>query len=69
MMDQNVRTIYRYGSQTHDENEIRLMIKFAARNADAIEAYILKHHDYDVPEWIVIRPENVNSRYLAWATE
>ncbi|TVP80370.1 MAG: divalent-cation tolerance protein CutA [Puniceicoccaceae bacterium] len=68
MIDKEVRSIYAYAGVIHDEYELRLIIKFAARNAEKVEAYLIAHHDYDVPEWIVLRPEHVSQKYLKWAT-
>lgn len=67
-IDHNVRAIYRYEGEIHDQSEIRLMIKFAARKADAVESFIKANHPYEVPEWIVLRPESVGQKYLDWAT-
>jgi periplasmic divalent cation tolerance protein len=67
-IDPNVRSIYRYEGEVQDHSEIRLMVKFPARNGDALEAFIKANHGYDVPEWIVLRPEHVSQKYLDWAT-
>lgn len=67
-IDPNVRSVYRYKGEVHDQPEIRLMVKFAARNAVAIESFIKANHPYEIPEWIVIRPESVCQKYLDWAT-
>lgn len=67
-IDHNVRSIYRYKGEIQDHSEIRLIVKFPARNAAALEAFILANHAYEVPEWIVLRPESVSQKYLDWAT-
>jgi periplasmic divalent cation tolerance protein len=67
-IDHNVRSVYLYKGEVHDQSEIRLMVKFAARNAHAIESFIKANHPYEIPEWIVIRPESVCQKYLDWAT-
>ena len=67
-LDQNVRSIYRYQGEIQETSEIRLMVKFPERNADAIESFIKANHPYAIPEWIVIRPESVCQKYLEWAT-
>lgn len=68
-IDHNVRSVYRYKGEVQDQSEIRLMVKFPARNADAIESFIKANHPYETPEWIVLRPESVCQKYLEWATE
>ena len=67
-IDLNVRSVYRYNGEINDHSEIRLMVKFAVRNAAAIESFIKANHPYEVPEWIVLRPEYVGQKYLEWAT-
>jgi len=67
-IDPNVRSIYRWKGEIENHSEIRLMIKFPARNADAIQAFIHANHGYELPEWIVLRPEHVSPKYLAWVT-
>ena len=67
-IDANVRSIYRYKGEILDHSEIRLMVKFPARNADALQAFIQANHAYEIPEWIVLRPESVCQKYLEWAT-
>jgi periplasmic divalent cation tolerance protein len=67
-IDANVRAIYMYQGELQDHSEIRLMIKFPLRKAEALQAFIMANHAYEVPEWIVIRPESVCQKYLEWAT-
>ncbi len=67
-IDPNVRSIYRWKGEIQDHSEIRLMVKFPARNAEALEAFIKANHAYEVPEWIVLRPESVCQKYLEWVT-
>jgi periplasmic divalent cation tolerance protein len=67
-IDVNVRSLYRWKGQIEDHSEIRIMIKFPSRNAEAIEAFILANHGYEVPEWIVLRPEYVSHKYFEWVT-
>jgi len=66
-IDADVRSLYLWKGKIEDESEIRVMIKFPSRNAKSIEAYILANHSYEVPEWIVLRPEHVSQKYLEWA--
>lgn len=66
-IDPNVRSIYKYDGEIQDHSEIRLMVKFPARNAEALESFIKANHAYEVPEWIVLRPEHVSQKYLDWA--
>tara|TARA_R110002111_G_scaffold11921_1_gene36158 strand:+ start:333 stop:644 length:312 start_codon:yes stop_codon:yes gene_type:complete len=67
-IDANVRSIYKWQGELQDHSEIRLMVKFPARNSEAIEAFIKANHPYEVPEWIILRPEHVYQKYLDWIT-
>jgi periplasmic divalent cation tolerance protein len=67
-IDANVRSIYMFEGELQDHSEIRLMIKFPLRKAEALQSFIMANHAYEVPEWIVIRPESVCQKYLDWAT-
>lgn len=67
-IEPSIRSVYRWEGEVQDQSEVRLMIKFPARQAEALAAYIHANHGYDVPEWIVIRPEFVSPKYLDWAT-
>lgn len=62
-----VRSIYRHDGALHHDSELRLCIKFTASKMAAIEAYIHANHPYEIPEWIVFKPEHVDPKYLLWA--
>ncbi len=68
-IDPNVRAVYRFKGELHDHSEIRLMVKFASSKGQAIESFIKANHPYEIPEWIVLRPESVCQKYLDWVTE
>ena len=66
-IDPGVQSVYRWDGVVQSEREWRLMIKFSAAHSDELLAYIEANHPYDVPEWIVVRAEQVASGYLRWA--
>ena len=47
--------------------EFRLCFKFLPDQLAALEAHVLMHHTYAVPEWLVVRAEHVGEKYLSWA--
>ena len=66
-IDGPIRSVYRWNGAVSEDSEWRLLIKFLSSQSQTIEAKLKSLHPYDVPEWIVIRPEQVSEDYLAWA--
>jgi periplasmic divalent cation tolerance protein len=66
-IDAGVESVYRWEGKVQSECEWRLMVKFAAERSSELLAYIEANHPYDVPEWVVVRAEEVAPKYLKWA--
>jgi periplasmic divalent cation tolerance protein len=66
-IDAGVESVYRWEGKVQSEREWRLMVKFAAARRSEVLAYIEANHPYDVPEWVVVRSEQVAPAYLKWA--
>jgi len=47
--------------------EFRLCLKCLPDKLSSLETYVLAHHSYSTPEWIVVRAEHVGEKYLSWA--
>ena len=47
--------------------EFRLTVKFLPAKKRAVEDWLLKNQPYEVPEWVVVRAEDVAEKYLSWA--
>ncbi|MEO6005411.1 MAG: divalent-cation tolerance protein CutA [Opitutus sp.] len=47
--------------------EFRLTLKFLGHQLSALEGYVLSHHPYSVPEWVVAEAVHVGEKYLSWA--
>ncbi len=58
---------YRWEGRMERTEEFRLCFKFMPAQLLALEAHVLGHHPYAVPEWIVVRAEHVGEKYLSWA--
>ena len=58
---------YRWEGRAERAEEFRLMFKLPPDRVLALEAYVLAHHPYDTPEWLVVRAERVGEKYLSWA--
>lgn len=65
-MDASITSWFSWQNELTSEQEIRLLVKFPARNTEAIEAWLNEHHPYDTPQWLAIRAEFVGKEYGAW---
>ena len=66
-IDGSVESCYRWEGAVQSASEWRLMVKFAATRSAELLAYIEAQHPYDVPEWVVVRAEQVAPAYSKWA--
>ena len=66
-IDGPITSHYIWGNRAEAAQEYRLTVKFIPARAAAVEAWVLAHHPYDTPEWIVVRAERVAEKYLSWA--
>lgn len=66
-IDAGVESVYWWEGKVQSEREWRLMVKFPADRSTELLAYIEANHPYDVPEWVVVRAEQVAPAYLKWA--
>jgi periplasmic divalent cation tolerance protein len=66
-IDASVQSVYRWEGAVQSASEWRLMVKFSAARSAELLAYIEAQHPYDVPEWVVVRAEQVAPAYLKWA--
>jgi periplasmic divalent cation tolerance protein len=65
-IDGPLTSYYKWEGRLESSTEFRLCFKCAADRLPQLEAYVLKHHPYAVPEWVVVRPERVGEKYLSW---
>ncbi len=61
-----VTSIYTWEDQVHTDPEFRLMIKTKSSIYSAVEAFILEHHDYEVPQIVQVPIEAGLTAYLSW---
>lgn len=62
-----ITSVYRWEGKVEHGTEYRLMIKFLATRHLDLETWLINHHPYETPEWIVARAEHVAEKYLSWA--
>lgn len=66
-IDSGVQSVYRWEGKLCADPEWRLVVKFLESDSEGLAAFIDAKHPYDTPEWLVVRPEQVAPKYLAWA--
>ncbi len=62
-----VTSHYRWEGRIETAEEYRLMFKFLPGQAGPLETWLLAHHPYATPEWVVLRADQVSEKYLSWA--
>ena len=62
----NLRSFYVWKGALHDDAEVQLLIKTRRSRYPALEAWLLEHHPYEVPEVVACRIEAGSADYLAW---
>ncbi len=62
-----VTSRYRWQGKVEQTEEFRLCLKFLPAQAADLSAWVLAHHPYETPEWLVVRAAEVGEKYLSWA--
>ena len=65
----NVKSVYRWKNKLEQSSEILLLIKTIPEKIQQCKDIILKHHNYDVPEFIVIDGYISDDDYQDWFIE
>ena len=63
-----IRSIYRWQDNIEDEEEALMVIKSTPRGMAGVEAWLMAHHPYDVPEVVALPASHVSPPYLEWLT-
>jgi periplasmic divalent cation tolerance protein len=58
---------YIWENRAETTEEFRLVLKFIPARAAAVETWLLTHHPYAMPEWVVVQAKYVAEKYLSWA--
>lgn len=66
-VDGPITSHYRWQGRQERAEEFRLCFKCLPDKLSALQAYVLSHHPYELPEWLAVRAENVPEKYLSWA--
>ena len=60
---------YRWKGGVEREPERQLVIKTTSARLPALEARLRALHTYELPEFIVVRPQSASREYAAWVEE
>ena len=61
-----VESIYRWEGTIAEEGEKLLLIKTTDERVDELQKQLLARHPYDVPEFVVITPDEVRGAWREW---
>ena len=64
-----VESHYWWRGKIERGSEMLMVLKTTTRQLSALEELVLAEHPYDTPEFVVIRLEGGNNRYLDWLAE
>ncbi|OUU75307.1 MAG: hypothetical protein CBC29_03155 [Methylococcaceae bacterium TMED69] len=59
-------SIYMWKGKLVKDSEVLLIIKTLKNKVAHLERFILEHHEYETPEFIVVPVSRVNEDYMAW---
>jgi len=65
----NIKSVYQWKDKVEHSSEILLLIKTIPEKVQKCKNIILKHHNYDVPELIVMDGYILEDDYQAWFIE
>ena len=68
-MISNIKSIYQWKNKLEHSSEILLLIKTIPENVLKCKDIILKHHNYDTPELIVMDGYILEDDYQVWFME
>ncbi|MEZ4705281.1 MAG: divalent-cation tolerance protein CutA [Bdellovibrionota bacterium] len=64
-----IQSVYSWNGEITQSQECLLLCKTHVDQLDALEACILEHHEYDVPEILSIELSKATPHYLEWLNQ
>ena len=61
-----IHSVYRWQGKIESDSEQLLLIKTVEERLDELKAALFSKHPYEVPEFVVIRVDNLSDGYRAW---
>ena len=65
----NIQSVYKWKGTLEKSDEILLLIKTIPEKVQDCKKLILKYHNYDIPEIVLINGEILNDEYGDWFTK
>ena len=62
----SIRSVYSWKGEIYDEEEFMLLIKTREEKYKQAEAFIKKHHPYELPEIISLKISDALKDYMKW---
>ena len=64
-----VTSVYRWEGAVEESAEVLMVAKTTTERLAELERRVVELHPYDVPEFLALAPEHVESRYARWLSE
>jgi periplasmic divalent cation tolerance protein len=64
-----VRSVYRWKEKVEDQSELLLLIKTTDERLEELRFALTQIHPYEVPELLVLNPDEVADGYAKWLTD
>lgn len=61
-----IRSIYRWEGEVQDDEEVLMIVKTRGAAYPELEAWLLEHHPYEVPEVLALPIRQGSPAYLEW---
>ncbi|HKJ91010.1 MAG TPA: divalent-cation tolerance protein CutA [Oceanipulchritudo sp.] len=65
-IDPPILSIYAWKGAVESESEIRLWVKYAAANEEALQDRLRSEHPYETPQWIAVTAAGALPAYADW---
>jgi periplasmic divalent cation tolerance protein len=62
-------SIYRWNGSLEQQREQQIVIKTIPDRLTALEARVRELHPYELPEFLILRPDGGSPAYLTWVRE
>lgn len=64
-----ITSIYQWQGAVHEEGEQLLVIKTTEERVEQLQAALLAHHPYEVPEFVVVKIDRIGDAYGRWLVD
>jgi periplasmic divalent cation tolerance protein len=66
---EKIRSIYRWKGAIEEDAEQLLIIKTVEDNVEPLRQTLFARHPYEIPEFVVLRIDQLSDAYRAWLIE